>query len=169
MAEVTTNRRVTKGVIGAGISAGLLGGVVMGLFAMIVAALTGPGFWAPMKLISAVFLGQGAMTGGAGAILLGMIIHLFTAAVYGVIFAALISRRVSSAAAIALGGLYGIALFLFMTYLVLPWANPVMFANINQGWFFLYHVAYGLTVGIAAPARRKIEGRTEGRVLVEQR
>jgi len=75
-------------------------------------------------------------------------------AAYGVLFVALTRNIESMAAKIAAGLAYGAAVYLFMTFLVMPWANPVMYATIDKGLFFLIHLAYGATLPVALPMRR---------------
>ena len=129
------------------VGAGLIAAIVMAVFAMIVAASRGPGFFAPMKLISAVVLGQRAMTIGAGAVVLGIAIHLAMGALLGALFAAVVFSRPSWLATVALALIYSTGVYLVMSILILPWGNPVMLHHISLSWFLLYHLAFGLTLG----------------------
>lgn len=152
----TTRTTSTRGIVGPGIAAGLAGAVVMGLIAMIVAAAYGTGFWTPMQLIGATYLGVDWGDAPLWAAGLGIATHLVIGAAFGVLFVALTRNVHNMGAKIAAGLAYGAAVYLFMTYLVMPWADPVMYVAINKGLFFLYHLAYGLTLPLALPTRRRV-------------
>lgn len=164
MAEVRATpgvgRPAARDIWGPGAASGVVGAVAMGLIWMIVSAARGLGFWMPMKLISATFVGADAILGGAGSIVLGVVVHLIVGASFGIIFAALLRRGVTPAAELLLALLYSTVVFFVMTYLVLPWANEVMYLAVNKGWFFLYHLVYGAGLALVLPMRRAIHGRT---------
>lgn len=173
MARMETTRRpeVTHGTredtrytVGAGIGAGILAALVMGLFLMIVFAARGQGFWSPVVLIGAVFLGEDALVWQFWSGVLGMGIHLVLGAIFGVLFAAMVRGVRAYAVRVAAGLAYGAVLFLVMTYLVLPWANPYLALAIEPGWFFLAHLLFGLVLPLAMP-RRAIAPRPGGREL----
>lgn len=158
--KIRTTHDTKRSVVGPGIGAGIVAAIVMGLFAMIVAAVRGAGFWAPMQLIGALYMGADIAQYEFWSAVLGIGTHLVVGAVFGVVFAALMRRVTSPGVQIAAGLAYGAIVFLVMTYLVLPWANPVMFSAIDAGWFFLYHLAFGLTLPLALPMRRAATART---------
>jgi len=92
------------------------------------------------------------LVGGIGVVMWGMVVHLMTSAVLGVIFAAIIGPHVSSAAAAALWRTgYGLLVMVAMMYLVLPWANPTMASRvpIMMGAQAIGHVLYGMCLGLA--------------------
>ncbi|MDQ3263568.1 MAG: hypothetical protein M3Y59_07915 [Myxococcota bacterium] len=122
---------------------------------MIAAAVQGPGFFAPLKMIAATVAGAGAMRGGVGMILLGLMLHMIMSVALGVIFAALVPARWSAGVLGAVGGLFGLAVFLVMTWLVLPWANPLMFQNVNLGIFFIAHLVFGVSLGLVVSSGRE--------------
>ena len=132
---------------GPGVRAGVVAAVVMALFAMVVAALHGPGFFAPMKLVSGVVFGQQALTMGAPAVAIGIVIHLAVGSVFGVLFANTVPHASSFLSRAGIGLIYGAAVFLVMTFLVLPWADSVMAEHISRGWFFFYHMVFGFILG----------------------
>ncbi len=159
--EVTRTPGSPRGIVGPGSIAGLIGAAVMAIIWCSVAAFYGGGFWAPMIGIGATYLGVDWTAVPIWAAVLGVGTHLFIGAVFGVLFAAL-SRNLRTTGALIAGGLvYGAAVFLFMTYLVMPWADPVLYVALNKGAFFLYHLAYGVTLPIALPAsyRRAVVAR----------
>lgn len=151
--ETRTHTRDASYSVGAGISAGIVGALVMSLFAMIVFAFRGQGFFTPLQVMGALFMGGSALTYELWSTLLGLGIHMVTGAVFGVLFALLARPITSQSMRMAAGLAYGAVIFLVMTYLVLPWANPIMAMAIEPGWFFLYHLAFGLVLPLMLPRR----------------
>ena len=146
----------SKNVIGAGIGAGIIGGIVMAAYAMMHGAAVGIGFWTPMRLIAATTNGVDALIGGGGTLIWGFMIHIVTAAVWGVIFAALLPRRAGVGAGFGLGLLYGIAVWAVMTFVALALLDPTMQARISlmQGSWFINHLIFGAVTGVLVPAFR---------------
>lgn len=128
----------------AGALAGFIGGIVMAIVAMIVTASMGAGMLMPLKAMAALLLGVDALVGGAGAIIVGMMIHFATAIILGLIFAAIIGDA-RPGAAFGLGLIYGFGVWIVMTFLILPAANPTMSARVAMmgGWWFVEHLVYG--------------------------
>lgn len=133
--------------IKAGAVAGITAGIIMALFAMIRSYMMGMGFWLPVKQIAALIFGVDAILGGFGVLLTGLVIHVLTSAVLGAVFGVLIGDRARSVSNSAVGGLlFGAVVWFVMSFLVLPWANPVMDARTELmpiEWF-LYHLVFGL-------------------------
>lgn len=157
MARIETRRRTagdaTSYTVGAGIGAGIVAALVMVVFTMIAFAARGQGFFTPLQLIGALFMGGDALVYDFWSALLGLGIHMVMGAIFGVIFAAMARRMASYGVRLAAGLAYGAIIFLVMTYLVLPWANPLMAVGIEPGWFFLAHLAFGFTLGALMPRR----------------
>lgn len=90
-------------------------------------------------------MGVDALIGGAGVIALGMVTHFVVAAVWGAVFA-LLTRRLHEVGPILTAGLiFGLGVWLLMTYVVLPVFNPVMAARvamIPMTWLVV-HLGYG--------------------------
>jgi hypothetical protein len=146
-----------RGAIG-----GILGAIVMAALAMIVMAILGKGFWTPPKLIAGVVI-DNVMTAGMGAVILGVVIHLVTGALFGGLFGAIFYDRAPTTAGLVGWGLaYGAIIYFVMTFLVLPWANPVMYANFDLALLFVYHLVFGACVGayLAASSRPRVSRRT---------
>jgi hypothetical protein len=140
-----------------GATGGILGALVMAGLAMIVMALAGKGFWTPPRLIAGVVL-DNVLTAGAGAVVLGVVIHLITGAAFGGAFGAIFYDRTPSAGALMGWGLaYGAIIYFVMTFLVLPWANPVMYANFDLSLLFLDHLVFGACVAGYLAATHRIE------------
>ena len=157
---------LVREVIEAGALGGLIGGVAMALFATIYDAIVGSGFWTPVRAIAATVLGaQDAMTMGASAILLGLVIHLAVAILFGIVFAAITPRDVPPPAAIAFGMFAGLAILVLMSLVVLPIVNPAARARLMWGSWprslpvlvaFVIHLLYGLGLALVPALRRQI-------------
>jgi uncharacterized membrane protein YagU involved in acid resistance len=154
---------LTREVVEAGAVGGLIGGVMMALFAMLYDAATGLGFFSPVRAIAATVLGRDAVTTGGGAILLGLAIHLGVSILFGVVFAAITQREVPPAAAIAFGMFAGLAILVIMSLVVLPVLNPVSRARLMWGAprslpvsvAFVIHLLYGLGLALVPTLRRR--------------
>ncbi|HLV21557.1 MAG TPA: hypothetical protein VKZ49_11770 [Polyangiaceae bacterium] len=149
----------SRDIWGPGVIAGIVSAMIMLLFGMIVWAARGLGFWGLPKAISAVFLGTGGLSAGLGAVILGLAIHSVLGALFGILFAALLPKGVSAGAELAAALLFGVAVFVIMTYFVLPWANPILYSLISQAWFFAYHLVFGLGLALVLPIRRGLHMR----------
>ena len=146
----------TRTILGPGAIAGVVAALVMGLLWMILSAAQGQGFFTPLKLIGAFWFAGAAMEYDLAATVAGLLSHLAVGAVLGVVFAALVRNVRSPSKLIAAGLGYGAAVYVLMTYAALPWANPIMFAAIDRGWFFVIHLAFGLTLPLTLPVRQAV-------------
>jgi|GEM_PF-1859446 len=145
MAIDLMQRDRSRATIMAGAGSGIVSGLVMALVAMLVSASAGHGFWFPPKLISGVLIGVNSIIGGPGSVMLGLIIHLAVSAFFGIVFGAVFGRVRDSRIAFTRGLVFGIGVYLFMNFLILPWANPTMNARVDlqPGWWFFEHLVYG--------------------------
>ena len=138
-------------IITPGVSAGVIGGIAMAIFEMMYALITMGDLSMPLRLMGATFYGPQALVGGIGVLMWGLMVHMMTSAVLGVIFTWIVSLNVSSGAAAAWGIGYGLVVMFVMIYLVLPWANPTMAARVPMmmGAQVIGHVLYGMCLGLA--------------------
>lgn len=151
---VTADRPIGPGE---GAVGGVLGGLAMGVFAMVVAAVMGQGFWAPLKMIAATFYGEGAMAQpgfAAGPVLVGLTIHMVVSAVYGGIYGAIGRVGWSTAAVIGWALAFGLAIWALADWVILPVFNPMMSAQAQPILFALEHAIFGLVLGWYLAARR---------------
>ena len=87
----------TRSWVIAGLVGGIIAGIVFAMFEMIVAAIMGDGFFAPLMMIGAIVLGQGALpmpepTIGLPTIVpVGIAVHMVLSMLYGVVFGAVAS------------------------------------------------------------------------------
>lgn len=158
-----TARRAPSGaavreVIGAGIVAGLLGGVLMRLWGMIYTAAIGVGFWAPARAIAATFLGVDALIGGGGVVLFGIALHMITSMFWGVFGTAALGREVRRGPALALGLIGGLVVLAIMTWIVMPVIDRVMLDRVRLRWgmWIIGHLLFGVGLAFAPALRRRI-------------
>ncbi len=152
------NRPAAESTVRAGAIAGLIAGIFMALGAMGHSASAGLGFWTPMKVIAATWLGVDALVGGGGAVFLGMITHLVAASFWGAVFASLIWRRESVGAAFWEGLVFGVAVWLIMTYIGLPIFDTTMIPRVamSPDWWFYDHLIYGACLCLTPAIRRAL-------------
>jgi hypothetical protein len=169
-----------------GVVAGLVGAIVMGIFAMIAAATyQGTGFFTPLYHIASPLIDGDAMmtsmdaaargnafTFDAGPALLGLTIHMMVGAFWGGVFFAL-ARAVGvlgAAALVVAGVVFGLAVMLFMSWVTLPLTaaligggKPIeeMPSLVGWGTFSVEHALFGLTLGVWAAARHPAAERAQ--------
>lgn len=148
-----------SGFLVLGAIAGMIAGVVMAMYAMIVSAtVLGQGFFTPLYGIATPLVGSQALMMSMklgvyftlGPALLGLIIHMMWSGFYGIVFG-LIARAVHLHGTTAvLGGLvYGVVVLLFMSFVVLPLAGVGAMPGMI-GWpsFTIEHLLFGLALGL---------------------
>lgn len=143
-------------VLASGAVAGLIGGAAMMLFLMLDLGGLGLGFLAPFAYIAAFVLGPKALVYGAGALILGGLIHVAVSVALGVIFSALVPRDTGGGPALSYGLTAGLLALVFMTFVILPWADPTLFARVGYfqiSWLF-GHVLFGIGLSFAPSLRR---------------
>ena len=129
-----------------GALSGVISGLVLGIILMLYYASHGEGFTFPLKLIAASIFGVNALMGGVGCVAVGLIIHLAGSAALGVLFAFLTQKVFSAETSLSVGILFGFCTWLAMTYVMLPWLDPVMKARADMasGWWFGCFMVYGM-------------------------
>jgi hypothetical protein len=146
----------------AGVYAGLIAGVVFLILEMsMVWLFMGESPWAPPRMIAAMVLGEGVLpmsdkpaTFGFGIVVAAMIIHFVLSIIYALIGAAIVAKRMGYGAAIGLGALCGLAIYLINFYPIaaalFPW-----FA-MARNWISIFaHIMFGAVVGAAYVGLRK--------------
>jgi hypothetical protein len=133
----------------AGVVAGLIAGLVMAVAAMFFALLMGQEIWTPLKMVGITIVDDAwiAQTGFyATPVLTGLILYLVFGGVFGAIFS-YFGGRLSVASAAGRGIIYGLALWVFMQFILLPIANPTL-ADTAVFPFALSFVIYGALLGL---------------------
>ncbi|HEY7791618.1 MAG TPA: hypothetical protein VIC33_13965 [Vicinamibacterales bacterium] len=146
------------GLVLSGAFAGIIGGVLMGLSASLYAASSGAGWSLPMQSVAGTFYGPMAYVGGPGVTAIGSVTFIAVAAVFGMIFAAITPHIYSGRTLFWLGIPYGVAVWAFMTYVMIPVFDATMWPRVMAVavfWFFL-HWIYGVFTGVFIPAFRRM-------------
>ncbi|MDP9190906.1 MAG: hypothetical protein M3P06_04295 [Acidobacteriota bacterium] len=111
---------------------------------------------APLKIlqtIASAILGKESFQGGARTMLIGLALHFFIAAVVVAVYF-LASRKLAilNRHPILTGAIYGVGVYLFMTFVVLPMVGMAprftMFGVVNQ--LFCHVVLIGIVTGLFA-------------------
>jgi hypothetical protein len=145
----------------AGVVAGLIGGVLMVVWAMFATLAQGLGPFAIPQLIGAAFRGPEALIQGPLTIVWGAVLHLVVSASFGVLFATLVRRDTPGGIATLAGIAYGLGLFVLMSFVVVPVVDPVMSNRVSMmiGTVLVMHVLYGVGVGLTPRLRREFAAR----------
>lgn len=135
--------------------AGVVAGIVMAMFAMIVAGIAGDGFWAPPRAITAVIFGTGhAGTDFAfGPVVVGMMLHMMLSAAFGVMYALIVGvarRELKLASQFVIGMALGVVLWAVNTYAVAEVLNgSELFTNAMPAWtWFVGHLMFGAALAL---------------------
>src|SRR2546430_4194803 len=164
-----------------GATVGMVGGILMALFTML-ATVTylQMGFFTPLYAIAAPLIGQqplmtslqqGSFYLALGPALLGLVIHLLWAALWGVIFVLLARRlHLTGGVAIISGLIYGVLVMLVMIFIVVPFVGAPNLLYLLGSFSFTIANAlfYGLPLGLwpvvqpelftAHPAQQAVQG-----------
>jgi len=148
---------------------GVLGGLLAGTFDILYAA----SFWALRDIpaqrifqsIAAGALGRAAFTGGWPTAMLGLSLHYLIAAAMGVAYA-LAAREIPALRdrPWRYGALYGLALYAFMNFVVVPLSASPRGGSLPMSWTVCSVIAHVVLVGwpCAWFARRGWDGRWSG-------
>lgn len=188
--DSTTSTALVRGAAyGAG--AGVVASIAMGVYAMVASYLKDTGFFTPLHHIATLFAEPTAMMASMmaameqgdhfaitpGVAFLGLVIHMMTGAMYGVILGVAVATLRLGAGILALVGLvFGAIVFVASAFVGLPLAASIFgvddlgegpMAGMNSiadmaemaGWgvFFTEHLLFGLVTGllIAAGLRKR--------------
>lgn len=155
LGAVSVSEMVKSGTMG-----GLAGGALMAAWLMVQAAVTGYGPLFFLNLVGATFRGADALVGGAGVMLSGLLLHIVVSVVTGILFAVTVTRKTPLAASVLGGMAYALVILVFMNYVVMPYANPIMRqreVNMPAAWF-LSHLMFGVGLGLVPLFKRGLAG-----------
>lgn len=132
---------------------GMLAGMMMAMFSMVVAELDGYGFWAPARAITATFFGAENLGGGfeADAVIGGVAIHMVLSMMFGLGFAIILAplKRVDAIGQIMVGMTFGAVLWVINTYVVAPAFEGNLFDEAMADWTWIAaHLAFGGVAGM---------------------
>jgi len=144
-----------------GATVGMVGGILMALFTMLATATyLQVGFFTPLYAVAAPLIGQqpfmtSRLQGGfylaPGPALLGLVVHLLWAALWGVIFVLLARRlHLTGGVAIISGLVYGVLVMLVMIFIVVPIVGAPNLLHLLGSFSFTIANAlfYGLPLGL---------------------
>jgi uncharacterized membrane protein YagU involved in acid resistance len=153
-----TNRLIKILIIGA--IAGMIGGAVMAMYTMIATATyLHMGFFTPMYVIASPLIGrqvlmtslhQGLFYFALGPALLGLVVHMMWAALYGMIFGLIAyGTHLKGVVAVISGLIYGVLVMLFMSFIMVPIVGAPNILNL-LGWstWTIGHLLFGLVLGL---------------------
>ncbi len=138
---------------------GLVSGVLDAVDGVVAFGLKGLNPIQVLQYIASGLLGPSSFQGGVGTAALGTVLHFFIAFVAAAVYV-LASRRIVilKSRATLFGMLYGVAVYIFMNYLVLP-LSAVAPSPFSLGMFLNGVIGHAMFVGlpIALFARRAAE------------
>lgn len=153
-----TNRLIKILIIGA--IAGMIGGAVMAMYTMIATATyLHMGFFTPLYVIASPLIGrqalmtsihQGLFYFALGPALLGLVVHMLWAALYGMIFGLIAyGTHLKGAVAVISGLIYGVLVMLFMSFVIASIVGAPNILNL-LGWstWTIGHLLFGLVLGL---------------------
>jgi hypothetical protein len=163
-------------LLGWGALAGLIGGIVMAMFMMVVTALTGMGFLAPLYAIAATFNSPWAMTKGFDPVpvVIGLMVHMMNSIIFGLIFALLLGwiapRALALPVSAVAGMVWGLIVLGVNQLLVLPALDRPMLTATNGvfGWWLIAHLMFGLALGAIVGATVGRSARIAGHAVGHQ-
>lgn len=146
-----TNVRLKRGhAVKGGVVAGLIGGAILALVLLVAALAARQDVWIGLKAAGAPLLGERALEPGFDltAVLTGVLGHFAVAIVWGVLFAVLF-YGLSPTATVAVGALWGLGVWIGMSYVVLPLVGLSELARAAPvGVAIVEHVIFGLALAI---------------------
>lgn len=152
MAEMHVTRDGSAGVDwSAAVRAGLVGGLIFLILEMMMVPLfLGGSPWGPPRMIGAMVLGPEVLpppaTFDLGVVAVAMGVHFALSVIFAAVLALLLAR-IGSGAALLVGALFGLGLYLVNFYLftaLFPW-----FANARNWVSIFAHVVFGLVTAWA--------------------
>ncbi len=147
--DITATKTKTYFKIIDGFFGGIIGGIGMGIFAMMLALLTGKGLMQPLMLIGYTFQPYSDTPEmNAGIIFTGLLIHIGMSMVAGVVFIFFANTFVTQKKFLWLwGAFYASLIWLIIQFGLLKALNPIMENQINQIVFLLAHIVFGVVLG----------------------
>lgn len=148
---------MTRSLPALGAVGGLVAGMVMAMWSMIVMWLTGEGFWVPLNLIAHTFW-EGAPTDAtfsAAAMILGAVVHMMMSIILGLALALLAHWTKPGPGVLLAGGMvFGIVVWLVNQYAVWPAIDMIAAEQFTPWVFAVGHLMYGLVAaGALLPAQ----------------
>jgi uncharacterized membrane protein YagU involved in acid resistance len=135
--------RLARGAVG-----GVLAGLVFAGVTMWFSQSTGGPAEMPLRMMSTIVQGDGAMAAGTTSPALGVAVHLVLSAVFGAVFALAVPRFGTNGTVAIAGTVYGLLLWAVNFLLLAPLAFTT-FQKANQPFEVFAHVVFGTLLSFA--------------------
>lgn len=110
----------------------------------------------PLRAISTIVLGTGALDDGSANAALGLVVHGVLSIAYGIAFGVLVTRIRNDGLVALLGVAYGAALFV-VNFLVLAPLQFTPFEGANKPFELVVHVVFGSLLALAFMRRQSAD------------
>jgi hypothetical protein len=148
---VVKNQLERSRAVQGGIVAGIVGGIALAVYLLLMAAFSGADAWPALKGASAPFMGERAFDPGfdLGAVILGVVLHFLVSIGWGVLFA-VFAYGLGRGQTLAAGLGFGIVVWLVMFYLILPlFGMAEVTASVPIASAIFEHLLFGFFVAVA--------------------
>jgi hypothetical protein len=143
-----------------GVGAGLIGGIVVAVWALLMSPILGTHPLHETRLAAASLLGDAALRSGNAplALLVGGTCHLAVSIAWGMVFA-FVCHRLPPIATLAAGAVFGVGVWLAMHRGLLPMLGlEWIIAGFSTARAITEHVVYGMGVALGLLAIRRATG-----------
>jgi len=147
--------RVVRGVVG-----GEVAGAIFALVTVWFTTSLDMGRDMALLMMSTVASGQSSIDDGSASVAVGVGVHLFLSALFGVVFSLAVPKMRTNGTLLLSAGVFGLIVYLVNFRLLSPMFFPV-FQDANQPFEVLVHLVYGqvlavifLSRGVRAGERR---------------
>lgn len=134
---------------------GIIAGISFIIFELVIAGITGPSAAMPLRAISAIVLGPGALEPSihvAVAVIVGLIVHFILSAIFGLVLSVVIGiiRPLSNNRGMLLlsATVYGLFLWIINFYVIAPQTFPWFTESNPVVQFFAHTFFYGSVLGL---------------------
>ncbi len=148
----------------AGITGGLIGGLVMPLPALLYGLFSGHGIWYPVNLLTGMVLpATGAMSEAEleqfslPLLLTSGVIHVVMSVVVGLVYGVLLPTLPAMQGSVAYGGLLMPLLWTGITFSLIGVFNPVLRDGVSWPWFIISQFIFGM-VAASVFGRARADG-----------
>jgi hypothetical protein len=144
-----------RSILVSGIVLGIVAGLVMAMWSMVVTAVMGMGLLAAPAMIAEPLFGSvNPAAPSLVAVVVGLMLHMMFSAVFGVVFLAIWQSIGQGGATAIVGGMiYGVIVWAVMSYIVTPLVGAHI-AQMMPVWAWLIaHLMFGGVLGVGAILR----------------
>jgi hypothetical protein len=166
---VMSLRRVPP--IPAGITGGLIGGVVMAAPALLWARATGHGIWYPVNLLAGMVMKMDGVTDAelgqfhSNWFITAIAIHGIMSVAFGLVYGSLLARVPPIPGPMAWGGLLMPLLWTGVSYSLMGVVNPLLAKEVDWRWFIVSQFIFGIAAAIVVVNSEKVYIPPAGRGL----